>query len=81
MKFGFILILIMARGALVAHYVLQENGYVLINFSGYAIQMSVPVMAFILLLAYLAVRTVVQLWAAPRRLGAYAAARRTRKAV
>jgi HemY protein len=79
-KAGFALILTMALGALVAHYVLQENGYVLINFQGYSVQMSVPIMAFVLLLAYLAVRIVVRLWRAPRRLGQYAADRRSRKA-
>ncbi len=80
MKAGFVIILIMALGALVGHYVLQDNGYVLINFRGYAIQMSVPILAFVLLLAYLAVRVVVRVWRAPRQLGEYTSQRRVRKA-
>ena len=80
MKTGFLIILTLALGALAANYLLADNGYVLINFRGYAIEMSVPVLAFLLLLAYLAVRMAVRTWEAPKRLGELAARRRARKA-
>lgn len=74
------MLLTLALGALAANFLLQDNGYVLINFRGYLIEMSVPIMLFLLLLAYLAVRLLIRLWQAPRRLGELAARRRTRKA-
>ncbi len=80
MKAGLAVILVLALGALTANYLLQDNGYVLINFRGYVIEMSVPVLIFLLLLAYVAVRTLVRLWRAPRQLGEAAARRRARKA-
>ena len=80
MKAGFLIILTLALGALAANYLLADNGYVLINFRGYAIEMSVPVLAFLLLLVYLAVRIAVRAWEAPKRLGELAARRRARKA-
>jgi HemY protein len=80
MKWGLVVILTLALAALVTHFLLQDNGYVLINFQGYAVTMSVPILAFLLLLAYFAVRVLVQIWRAPRRLGEYTAARRIRKA-
>lgn len=63
-------------GALAAHLVLADNGYVLINFRGYVIETSVPILVLALVLGYLAVRVLVQVWRAPRRLGeAWARAR------
>jgi len=79
-KTGFLIILTLALGALAANYLLADNGYVLINFRGYAIEMSVPVLALLLILTYLAVRLVVRTWNAPRRLGEMAARRKARKA-
>lgn len=80
MKAGLLIVVTLALGALAANYMLADNGYVLINFRGYAIEMSVPVLAFLLLLAYLGVRLVVRIWQAPRKLGELAARRRIRKA-
>jgi len=79
-KAGLILLLTLALGALAANYLLQDNGYVLINFSGYVIEMSVPVLILLLLLSYAVVRVFVHVWRAPRQLGAAAARRRLRKA-
>ncbi len=80
MKTGLIILLVLALGALVANYAMQDNGYVLINFLGYQAEMSVPVLAFLLILAYTGVRLLVHVWRAPRRLGEAAARRRVRKA-
>jgi len=76
MKVGLVIILALIVGALAAHLVLADNGYVLINFRGYVVETSVPILALVLVLGYLAVRVLVQVWRAPRRLGeAWARAR------
>lgn len=80
MKAGFAIILTLALGALAANYLLADNGYVLINFRGYLIEMSVPVLIFLLIVTYMAVRLVVRVWRAPRQLGEATARRRRRKA-
>ncbi len=80
MKAGLLIVVTLALGALAANYMLADNGYVLINFRGYAIEMSVPVLVFLLVLTYLGVRLIVRIWEAPRRLGEMAARRRVRKA-
>ena len=80
MRAGFLLIITLALGALAANFLLTDNGYVLINFRGYAIEMSVPVLVMLLVVGYLAIRFIVHLWRAPRRLGEMAAQRKVRKA-
>lgn len=80
MRAGLFIIVVLALGALAAHYLIQDNGYVLINFRGYTVEMSVPVLAFLLLLGYAAVRFAVRVWRAPRELGEAVARRRVRKA-
>jgi HemY protein len=67
-------------GSLAAHVLLPDNGYVLVSFRGYVIEMSVPVLAFCAVAAYVAVRLLVGLWRAPRRLGAALARSRARQA-
>ncbi len=67
-------------GAFAAHFLLQDRGYVLINFLGYVVQMSVPGLLFVLAAAYAGVRTLLALWRAPRRLGEVVAERRLRRA-
>ena len=49
MKTAIVIVLTLALFALAANYLLQDNGYVLINFGGYAIEMSVPVLLLMLL--------------------------------
>ena len=66
-------------GAFGAHFLLQDRGYVLINFLGYVIEMSVPVLLIALAVGYLAVRALVGMWRAPRRLGEAVAERRVRR--
>jgi HemY protein len=84
MKFGLLVLLVLAAGSVAAHFLLQDNGYVLIQFRGYAVEMSVPVLVFMLVVAYFAVRLLARIWRAPRDLGAAAARageRRTRRRV
>jgi HemY protein len=69
MKFGLLVVIALIFFALAAHFLLQDPGYVVINFRNYVIEMSVPVligfMALILFLVWLAVK----IFRAPRRLG------------
>ena len=56
-------------GAFAAHFLLRDRGYVLINFAGYAVEMSVPALVVLLVAAYAGIRALFALWRAPRRLG------------
>lgn len=78
MKSGLLIVAALALGALAGHYLLQDNGYVLLSFRGYVVEMSVPVAVFLLALAYLAVRTLAWLWRVPRELGEATARARVR---
>ena len=69
MKVGLVIVLALIVGALAAHLVLADNGYVLINFRGYVVETSVPILVLVLVLGYLAVRVLAHVWRAPRRLG------------
>ena len=80
MKTGFTIIVALVIGALAAHLALPDNGYALVNFRGYIIETSVPVLVLLLILAYLAVRTLIYIWQAPRRLGEAWARGRARQA-
>ena len=74
MKLGIFIILALALGVFGAHFLLEDTGYVLIDFRGTAIEMSVPFMIFALLAVYVLIRIVVHLLRLPRQLGqAYAA--------
>ena len=79
MKFGLFVILTLAAGSIAAHFLLQDNGYVLINFRGYAIEMSVPVLVFVLTVLYLLARMLVRIWKAPRALGEAAGRQRAKR--
>lgn len=56
-------------GAFSAHFLLQDRGYVLINFRSYVVEMSVPALVLALCLAYALLRGLVNVWRAPRSLG------------
>lgn len=78
MKGGLAIALALALGALAGHYLLQDNGYVLVSFQGYVVEMSVPIALALLVLAYLAVRLVAWMWRVPRQLGEATARARVR---
>ena len=69
MKTGLLILLALLLGAFLAHFLLEDSGYVLINMRGYAVEMSVPGLVLALALLYLAIRMIVRLWKAPRQLG------------
>jgi HemY protein len=80
MRLGVWAVVALMAGAFIAHFVLQDRGYVLINFRGVVVEMSVPGLALLLIAAYAATRGLVALWRAPRRLGAAFAEARLRRA-
>ncbi len=51
MKAGLLIVVTLLIGAVLAHFLLENNGYVLISFRGYTVEMSVPVLLFVLLAA------------------------------
>lgn len=69
MKFGLIVVTALLLGAFAAHFLMQDPGYVVINFRSYLIEMSVPVLIGLILLAGFAVWSLVKIYKAPRRIG------------
>jgi HemY protein len=78
MRAAFAVIVTIALGTLAGHFLLRDNGYVLVSFAGYVLEMSVPVALFLLLIAYLALRTLIWVWRVPRQLGEATARARLR---
>jgi HemY protein len=66
-------------GAFGAHFLLGDKGYVLINFREYVVEMSVPVLVFLLGALYVMVRLAVRLWRIPRRIGEAVGDRRSQR--
>lgn len=69
MKFAAVFLAALIISAFAAHFLLADPGYVAINFRGYLIEMSVPVLAGIAILLVLAVWAIRRLLQAPRLLG------------
>jgi HemY protein len=67
MRVGIAALLAVLLGAFLAHFLLADRGYVLVNFRGYVVEMSVPGLVIVLVLAYLGVRALVALAALPQR--------------
>src|SRR5215470_12892065 len=79
MRVGLWALLALLLGALVAHFVLEDRGYVLVTFHGYVVEMSVPGMLLVLVALYFVVRGIVTLARLPRSLRARAFSRRSRR--
>ena len=60
-------VLVVLLGAFAAHFLLADRGYVLVNFHELVIEMSVPGLVIVLVLAYVFVRALVAAAQAPRR--------------
>ncbi len=69
MKFGLIVVTALVLSAFAAHFLLQDPGYVVINFRSYLIEMSVPVLLGLILLAVFAAWSLVKIYKAPRNIG------------
>jgi HemY protein len=79
MRLSLWVLLALVLGAFAAHFFLQDRGYVLINFRGYVVEMSVPGLVLVLIASYLLVRGLVALARVPRRFGAALGDRRARR--
>lgn len=73
MKTGLLIVLTLLAGSVATHFLLESNGYVLISFRGYTVEMSVPILIFLGLLLYFVLRIIARIWRAPRELGEMAA--------
>ena len=80
MKFGIIVVLVLFASAFAAHFLLADPGYVAINFRGYVIEMTVPVLAGLAVTLVLLVWLVRKIIIAPRRLGEAAGRYRSARA-
>ncbi len=80
MRLGLWTLAAVILGAVVAHLLLQDRGYVLVNFLGYSIEMSVPALVVLLVAGYFGVRALLLIWRAPRALGTVVADARMRRA-
>jgi HemY protein len=50
MRFGVAAVLVILLSAFAAHFLLADRGYVLLNFRGYVVEMSVPGLVILLVL-------------------------------
>lgn len=79
MRVGVAVVLALVLGAFAAHFVLADRGYVLVNFRGFVVEMSVPGLVLVLLALYAAVRALIAVVDAPRRWRASRAQRRVER--
>ena len=83
MKVSFIVVIATLIFAFAAHLLLQDPGYVAINFRGYLVEMSVPVLLGIAVMLVVAVWAIRKIVIAPRLIGEaagrYRAGRRRRR--
>lgn len=69
MKLGIIVIIALFVSAFAAYFLLSDPGYVAINFRGYLVEMSVPVMVLLTALLLALVWLIRKILIAPRRIG------------
>lgn len=69
MKIGIIIVLALFASAFAAHFLLADPGYVVINFRGYLIEMSVPVLVLLTAILFGTIWLVRKIVIAPRRIG------------
>jgi HemY protein len=68
-KIGIIIVLALIASGFAAHFLLADPGYVAINFRGYLIEMSVPVLVFLTVALFVAIWLIRKILIAPRRIG------------
>ena len=69
MKIGIIIVLALFASAFAAHFLLSDPGYVVINFRGYLVEMSVPVLVLLTAALFGLIWLVRKIILAPRRIG------------
>jgi HemY protein len=79
-KFGLIVVIALIVSAFAAHFLLADPGYVVINFRGYLVEMSVPVLLALLVLLAIASWLLIKIYRAPRKLGEAASRYRSGRA-
>jgi len=80
MRLSLLLLVALAVGAIATQWLLGDRGYVLIEFRGWAVEMSVPGLAVGLIVLYAAVRLLVHLVRVPRQVGRAAGEMKARRA-
>lgn len=80
MRLSLLLIVALAIGAFAAQWLLGDRGYVLVEFRGWAVEMSIPGLVVALVLLYMGIRGIVQLYRLPRKVGHAAGEFRARRA-
>ena len=69
MKAGLIIVLAILVSMFAASFLMQDPGYVGINFRGYLVKMSVPTLIILVVILIVTIWLVRVVWLAPRRLG------------
>ncbi len=80
MRWGLLLLLALALGAIGAHWLLGDQGYVLVDVRGWTLETSVPGLVIALVLLYVLIRLLSWLFRAPRRMGQAVGEYRARRA-
>lgn len=80
MKFGLIVVIVLLLSAVGVTFLLQDPGYVVINFRSYLIEMSVPALVALILSLIFCIWLIAKLLRAPRRLGEAAGRYRNNRA-
>lgn len=69
MKFGILFVVILFASAFATHFLISDPGYVVVSFRGYLIEMSIPGLALLATVFFLAIWFVRKIILAPRRIG------------
>ncbi len=80
MKLGALAVIVLIIGAVSAHFLFADPGYVVIDFRGYLVEMSVPILIGLVLAGMLAIWIVWETLQAPRKLGEKVGEMRSRRA-
>lgn len=80
MKFGLLVVIAVIASAFAASFLLEDPGYVVIQFRGYLVEMSVPALTGVLVLLFFLGWTIVKLLRVPRKLGEVAGRYRSNRA-
>ena len=69
MKFALIVVVTLVVGAVTAHFLIGDPGYVIINFRGHIFEMSVPILALLFVVTGFSLWLILFIIRAPRKLG------------
>jgi HemY protein len=80
MKFAFIVVITMVVGAVAAHFLIGDAGFVIISFRGHILEMSVPILALLFFVTGFSLWLIWFIIRAPRKLGEVAGRMRAGRA-